>query len=81
MPWVGLAATKGGDNQRGRQGGGFDRLRFRGARSLINAPGGMTNFLCRQRVLRKDFPSYAGDTTDALLRAVSDAEVGRWYDG
>jgi hypothetical protein len=52
---------------------GFDRLRFRGSKCLLNTTGGMLNFLWHKRILLKDFKAYVCDTTDRLRRAVERA--------
>jgi hypothetical protein len=52
---------------------GFDRLRFRGCKRLLNTQGGMLNFLWQRQILLKDFKSYVGDTTGSLRRAVEQA--------
>jgi hypothetical protein len=52
---------------------GFDRLRFRGSKCLLNTTGGMLNFLWHKHILLKDFKSYVTDTTDRLRRSVERA--------
>jgi hypothetical protein len=52
---------------------GFDRLRFRGSKRLLNTTGGMRNFLWHKQVLLKDFKDYACACTDTLRRAVEQA--------
>jgi hypothetical protein len=39
---------------------GFDRLRFRGTKRLLNTPGGMLNFLWHKQILLKQFKEYTG---------------------
>lgn len=58
---------------------GFDRVRFRGSKRLLNTVGGMLNFLWQKQVLLKDFKSYAQDVTASLRRAVEQAaaDAGR----
>ena len=54
---------------------GFDRLRFRGTKRLLNTRGGMLNFLWHKRILLKDFKAYACSSTDSLRRCVEAAAV------
>ena len=55
---------------------GFDRLRFRGTKRLLNTQGGMHTFLWHKQVLLKDFKSYVCDVTDSLRRSVEHAAAG-----
>src|SRR5262249_48363575 len=55
---------------------GFDRLRFRGTKRLLNSQGGMHTFLWHKQVLLKDFKSYVCDVTDSLRRSVEHAAAG-----
>lgn len=52
---------------------GFDRLRFRGTKRLLNTTGGMLNFLWQKQILLKDFKSYVTDVTACLRSAVESA--------
>jgi hypothetical protein len=49
---------------------GFDRLRFQGLKRMLAYPGGIAAFCHANRVMLKDFASYAQDRTAALTDAV-----------
>jgi hypothetical protein len=55
---------------------GFDRLVFRGTLRAITFPDGLKSFLCRRRVLLKDFDAYSKAVTERL-KAASLAEAER----
>jgi len=61
---------------------GFDRLVFKGKLPTLYGPEGMNCLLSANRVLRKDFKTYAHDVTAKVVEAslVSEAkDVGRYH--
>src|SRR5260370_28602288 len=49
---------------------GFDRLRFRGSKRLLCAPGGLFHFLSQVGVPLKEYKSYAKATTVRVCQAI-----------
>jgi hypothetical protein len=51
---------------------GFDRIRLRGTKRLLAHVGGRLTFLWQERVLLKDFKTYASNITAEVRRAAED---------
>src|SRR6202023_3068994 len=60
---------------------GFDRLVFKGKLCPLYSPDGMNCLLCANRVLYKDFKSYAAQVTAEVLQAslVAEAKATQRY--
>ena len=58
---------------------GFDRIRLRGTRRVLAKVSGMMGYLCRRKVLLKDFKAFAAGLTEPLRVVTRFSSEGPHY--